>query len=330
MSDDRARARRMMRLSELHARARQWQEDPTQDDAAAEFERTGRLPEEPVAQQSSGATSAILTPREVQRRRSAMYMRDYGKFRHDFYDVNIAAGISPISKEWKPVPWLTGLIGLGSLCLYILIPAAPWWWDVLPAAMVLWGLAGFVAILSEPWMRIDLYHRVNQNRRFLAQLAIRMCLMVPITYVGGGLVRYIYNAAGLIDFSARLFISLVASSVVAIILFSLPPLFNEERIEATVWDRIIVGSAFGGGFFLVAAIFFPLIDHGVSTIFAGLDQRSAPTAAIGLLYVLIAFAIGFGAYNFMEYCTSDRPSIKLPSIRFPRFAKDWLQRPRGN
>ena len=46
MSDDRARARRMMRLSELHARARQWQEDPTQDDAAAEFERTGRLPEE--------------------------------------------------------------------------------------------------------------------------------------------------------------------------------------------------------------------------------------------------------------------------------------------
>ena len=48
-------------------------------------------------------------------------------------------------------------------------------------------------------MRIDLYHRVNQNRRFLAQLAIRMCLMVPITYVGGGLVRYIYNAAGLID-----------------------------------------------------------------------------------------------------------------------------------
>jgi hypothetical protein len=49
MSDDKARARRMMRLSELHDKARQWQEEadyPTQDDASAEFERTGRLPEE--------------------------------------------------------------------------------------------------------------------------------------------------------------------------------------------------------------------------------------------------------------------------------------------
>ena len=71
MSDDRARARRMMRLSELHARARQWQEEPTQDDAAAEFERTGRLPEDfgswpAIASGGTSCSVASHEPREAQ------------------------------------------------------------------------------------------------------------------------------------------------------------------------------------------------------------------------------------------------------------------------
>jgi hypothetical protein len=139
MSDEKARARRMMRLSELHARANKWREEEGEDEAdpAAEFERTGRLPPEP----SKPSTSSV----EDDKRRLDDIWTKYPSTLSDFVAVayffngqtqfGAAWPFSdPIDfRKWINGQWLRFWIGFASIIVsvYLLLLAAhsawPWW-----------------------------------------------------------------------------------------------------------------------------------------------------------------------------------------------------------
>ena len=169
MSDDRARARRMMRLSELHARARQWQEDPTQDDAAAEFERTGRLPEEFSAagepnrlRMEESVPSASPEPPQAQRSKLSLYSRFliglevFLPLTYPVYPPELSEyeqDKTAIKFRWMVIRRfaIAGMLGtsaIGILSAY----EWPWWSFIIPSIIAIWGMLG--VILNLMWRAI--------------------------------------------------------------------------------------------------------------------------------------------------------------------------------